>query len=98
MEMDRMVDGEARMYIALVFGIFVLYVVIELQEFVNSGAVLLALKQTPKLFFYVISLTYCGGIGGVGQPALFFAWERFRKNRPGAVLWRDESAAQAPSS
>jgi hypothetical protein len=98
MEMDRMVDGKARMYIALVFGIFVLYVVIELQEFVNSGAVLLALKQTPKLFFYVISLTYCGGIGMVAKPALFFAWERFRKNRPGAVLWRDESAAQAPSS
>jgi hypothetical protein len=96
MEMDRMIDGKAKMYIALAFGIFVLYVVMELR--VDSGAVLLGLKQTPKLFFYVISLTYFGGILMVAKSALFFAWERFRKNRPGVVLWRDESAAEARPS
>lgn len=95
LEMDRNIDAKAKMYIALIFAVFGLFVVVELQDFVESGAVLFAFKQSPKLFFYVISLTYCGLIGMVAKPALFFAWKKFRKNRPGVVLWRDELAAEA---
>jgi hypothetical protein len=98
MEIDRTIDGKPKIYLGLALAASGLYMVIELQGFVNRGAVLLALKQTPKLFFYVVSLVYFCSILIVAKSALFFAWQGFRKSRPGAVLWRDKSAAEARPS